>query len=247
VYALLSALGAGLLVAAGFFFLPEEPYYVTGSIAAVIALAGTFYLTARMFARKVTPAFQAAHTQAQSGKLKQAIKTLEDARAFDKWVPGLDQQINGQIGAIHFAAGEMREANEYLGSAGVRNPQAFAMRAAIQLRQKAPTEAQETLENGVRHNRKSALLGNFLAYVLNAQGKLDDAIAVLEASESRLPSDEATTENLQRLRNKQRMAMGAFGDLWYSLGIETLPGTARTLARPGFRQPPKNKGRRRQR
>ena len=95
-----------------------------------------------------------------------------------------------------------------------------------------------------RFNKKDVLLHNFYAFLLRKEGQVDDAIEQLNDLQKKVPENEATIDNLKRLKNGQKMNMKPFGMTWYSLRLEKPPASMAQMppgGRKGFRQPSKKK------
>ena len=92
------------------------------------------------------------------------------------------------------------------------------MLATLHYRDKAPEKAFAVLERALPFHRKNSLLRNVYAYLLNNQGRVDDAIAQLNQLLAKSPDDPIAKDNLLRLQNRKRMDLRGFGTEWYALG-----------------------------
>ncbi|HBP20513.1 MAG TPA: hypothetical protein DEA08_22315 [Planctomycetes bacterium] len=244
VYPLMIAASLGLTILLSCLLIPQEAYYISGPVLGSIAFVLTFVILSRKIGEKVRPILLQAQRQVQAGNVAQAIASFEEARAYNKWQLMLDSQINTQIGTLYFAAGEEQKAEEFLRKGVSRNMEGPLVLGTVLYRQGKVDEARQVLADGIKRDKKARLLHNLLAWILDKEGQRAEAIKVLEASLKPLKDDEDTVANLERLREDKRMNMKPFGQYWYMLKFETPAGAQVGQFRKGFRQPPKNKGKR---
>jgi tetratricopeptide (TPR) repeat protein len=246
VYPLLIAAVLGIAVTTGILLIdPSDPYYFSGPFLGLLTFIPTFWLISRKVGDKVRPFFEQAQRQAQSGKVQEAIQSFEKALDYKGWQLFLAKQVNTQIGILHYASGEEGKAIEFLRKGYPKVSEGHLALGAALFRAGKVSEAREALELGIRYNKRSPVIYNVLAWILAKDGQEDAAIAVLQGALKPLKDDADTAENLQRLQNKKKLNMKPFGQLWYMLRFETLPGTAQAQPfRKGFRQAPKNPGKR---
>jgi tetratricopeptide (TPR) repeat protein len=241
VYPLLIAIGLASSIVLSLILIPENPFYCTAPFLGTVVFVPTLMLLWRRTSDKVHPYFEKAQRLAQAGNVDQAVAALEEARAWSGWQLFLGKQINNQVGLLYFAASQEKKAIDFLRDGYARSPEGHLILGAALYREKKTDEAVEALENGIRFNKKSPILYNFLAWILAKENKKPAAIAVLERCMKKLKTDPETADNLDRLRNDKKMVMRVFGQMWYMLKFETPPGMGgqATPIRKGFRQPPK--------
>ena len=242
-YPLLISAGLGLVVALSLIFIPDEPGYFWGPLLGTVAFVPTFVILSRAIGNRVHPYLERAQRAAQSGNVPQAVLAFEEARAYQNWQLFLGKQIETQIGILHYGAGDEKKAAEHLAKGYPKLSEGPLILGVIHYRAKRIDDAIETLETGTRYNKKSPILYNVLAWIQEQEGRHDAAIATLERGLKALKTDEDTADNLERLRQNKRMNLRGFGNLWYMLKFEHPPGTAHAAPmRKGFRQPPKQRG-----
>ncbi len=245
-YPLLIGAFLGLTVMIPMLVIPKDPFFISGPFLGTLTLIGTFILISRRISTKVAPFIEAAQRQVKSGNVQQAVESFEKALAWKKWQVSLEQQINTQIGTLHYAGGDEKKAAEYLRRGYPKVSEGHLVLAAVLYRDGQRQEAFDALEMGIRFNKKSAILYNVLAWMLNENDKRDEAIAILEKGLKKLKTDEDTSANLARLRDEKKLNMKPFGQHWFMLKFETPKGMGQTQPfRKGFRQAPKNKGKQR--
>jgi len=244
VYPFLIAIAVSLSVSLSLLLIPERPFYFLGPFLGVVALVPTFVLVRRRVGDKVQPFFEKAQRLAEGGDVDKAVEALRESLAWKRWQLFLEKQVNTQVGVLYYAAGKEKDAVEHLKQGYPKLSEGHLILGSILHRQGKKAEAYEALEHGIRFNKRSPILYNVLAWLLDKDRKREEAVAVLERSRKKCKGDEQTTENLERLRASKRMNMKPFGQLWYTLKFETPKGMGIGAApfRKGFRQPPKNKG-----
>lgn len=214
-----------------------------GVVLGLAAFVTAWILGVRLIGRRFTPLFEQAQRQVAAGSVQPAIATLKSLLPFGNWMPMLGGQLHAQLGFLEFQAGNRERAIESLTRAGRRAGDARLLLASLQTHAGKKTEALQLLADSLPWNRKHVLLHNAYAWLLNREGRRKDAIEVLNRLLAKA-SDEATSANLLRLQNDQRMNMASFGMMWYALGFERPPASmgAMRTAPKGFRQPPKRRG-----
>lgn len=234
ILALLVGLAIGIgtwLIGAGWF---------GGGFLGFVAFAATWILGVRRIGRRLTPLLEQAQRQVASGKAQLAIATLKSILPLGKWMPLLTGQIYAQLGFLEHQAGERDQAVAYLQKAGKRAGDARVLLASLLAQDGKKAEALKLLAASQPWNRKHVLLHNVFAWLLDREGKRDEAIKVLGQLLLK-ESHAASAENRLRLQNDKKMTMTSFGAMWYMLGFERPPasmGQMRTAPK-GFRQPPK--------
>ena len=238
-YTLLIALALGLVAGAVWTLLGLWKTWAFGIVLGLIVFIVSFILISRRFGKKIQPVFEQVQKQIQAGKMQLALKTLEDLLAMSRWQIMLKGQINAQIGSLAFTMGDEGKALEYLSKSSPRVADARLFLASIYYRRKNFDKAREVLETAIRYNKKQVLLYNVYAYLLNKQGKREEAIEQLLRCLKVEKDNESTKDNLLRLQNNKKMNMKRFGMSWYSLQLEKLPASMRQsqgMSRSGFRQ-----------
>lgn len=245
-YPLLIAIAVGTSITLSLILFPQDPFYWFGPFAGFVGFLPTFMLLTRRTADKVQPLFEQAAKQAQAGNVPKAVETFQSILVFKRWQFFLEQQVNTQIGILRYGAGEEDLAVEHLRNGYPKISEGHLILGTILYKQGKLEEAKQAFELGLRFNKKSPILYNVYAYVLSEAGQKDAAIEVLNRGLKKVPGDEETQDNLQRLQNDKKLNMKPFGQLWFMLKFETPKGMqAAPQVRKGFRAPPKGKGRER--
>jgi hypothetical protein len=75
----------------------------------------------------------------------------------------------------------------------------------------------------VKYNRKESLLWNLYAWCLWKRGDGEEAMRVLNRGREVLKNDEKIESNLEALRNKKKMKMRGWKEMWYQFHLEAPP------------------------
>lgn len=246
-YSLLIASGAALLAYVGG-QLADWWGWFTGLFVAIPVFAAVWILLVRRISKRVQPIMMQVQQQMQAQRLDNAIQSLQAALPLGKWMPMLTGQIYAQMGTLARFKGPGNEdqALEWLQKSSRRSAEGQLMLAAM-LHQRGQTEkAIQALLVAGAVNKKHALLHNTRAWLLAQANRGGEGIAVLANYLKKDAANEPTKDNMLRLQNGKKMNMGRFGMEWYALGLERPPKDMGEMrqGRKGFRQAPKNPGKR---
>ncbi|MBK8100239.1 MAG: hypothetical protein IPK26_24310 [Planctomycetes bacterium] len=203
----------------------------------------TWVLIARRISKKLEPAMLELRATLEAGRFDLAMTQMRNLLPAGKWIPLLTGQLQAQMGAIAWQKGNRDEAIDLLGKASPRAADGKLMLGAILYQKGDKQGAFDTLTKACVFNKKHSLLHHTRAWLLQKEGRLDDAIACLAGYVRKERIDEVAKDNLLRLQNKQRMSMQSFGLQWYGLRFEDPPREMGQMqpVRKGFRIPPKRK------
>ena len=190
-----------------------------------------------------------AQKLAEGGQIALAINAIESLLPLSNWIPMLKGQLYAQLGVLNLGARKEDKAIEYLQKASNRAAEAKLHLAALFVRKGRDQEARAILDVARRFNKKHVLLHNFYAFILKKADDTQGAINILNLMLKKVPENEASADNLSRLKNGKKLSMKPFGMHWYSLGLERPPasmapaGMQQQQPRKGFRHPPKKQKR----
>lgn len=214
-----------------------------GLFIALMVFVVSWILWTRRMGRQLQPKMEAVRKLAERGQIDAARRSLAEMLPMGRWVPLLTGQLHAQLGVLALHSGEENKAIEHLSQATRRSPEGQLMLAALHYRRKNPAEALKVMAAAAPFHQKDSLVQNVYAYLLQKEGRVDDAIAQLNLLVRKSPEDAIGKDNLRRLQNQQRMDLKVFGNEWFALGLERPPasmGELRTV-RKGFRQQPKKR------
>ncbi len=244
-YSLLISAAVALVVALGGFFSDVWGWF--GAILmALLAFVVSWILLGFRLRKRIGPALERVRKQTEKGMYRSALETIDDLLPMGRWMPLLTGQLQAQRGALAFADGKESVALEAFALATKRATEAQLLRAALLWRRDEKELAQQVLGEAEPYNRKSSLLFNARAWMLVKLDREAEARACLGRFLKKVPDNEATKDNLLRLQNDRKLNLQRFGQEWWALGLERPPAQMGEVrqGRKGFRQAPKNPGKR---
>jgi len=213
-----------------------------GIVLTVIVSVIAFILISRVLGKRLEPRFMAIQKQIQAGQTQPAIRQLEEMMPLCRWQILLKGQIHSQIGMLAYASGDEDRAATHLEKSSIRASEARLTLAALEFRRGHTSQAREILELAIRASKKQILPYHVHAWMCAKDGDREAAINKLLACQKIEPSNESTSDNLQRLRNGKKLSMKRFGLPWFALQLEKPPAQLRAAqgmaGRKGFRQKP---------
>ncbi len=217
-----------------------------GLVLGVIAFVVTWVWFARRLRRQIEPRFLQAQRLAEGGRVEPALEILEGMLPFGKWMPLLTGQLHAQIGIFAHHLGDKDKALRHLKSASKRATESQLLLATIHYKNGRLDDTKRTLDRAIAYNRRSVLLYHSYAWILQQEGDLAGAMAVLNRHLQKEKNDATSQAALLRLQNGNKLNMAQFGMPWYALGFEKPPQSMGQLqqGRKGFRQAPQKPGKR---
>lgn len=238
-------LSAAIGLAFGFGLMAAGAYGLGWAIFfSLVATLVAWIVVVRAIGKRLNPALVRIQQQMEARMPDAAIQSLKDLLQHSKWMPLLAGQIHAQIGMVCYQMGKRDEAMTHLKQSSRRLPDGQIVLAVMQYREGDKATALQTLQVAGLVSKKHTLLHHVHAWLLEKEGRVDDAIKVLSAFTKKVLTDEAAKDNLLRLQNGKKMSMKSFGMVWYMLGFETPPPEMGQMqqVRKGFRTPPKQRG-----
>lgn len=239
------------LAVAGAFYLGHLVHSTWGILLpGFFATLGALVLLMRRAGKKVMPLVEEAQRHMQGGRKELALKSLRSGLAYKNWQPMLEGQLRTQIGAILYASGDYDGAIEELSHASRRPWESPAFLACAHFKKKSPDEPMvKAFESAVKSGAKDSLAWTVYAWCLNARGKKDEAVKVLQRGldKKACPGDQRLTANVELIQQGKKLKVAPYGDRWAAFGLDgSIPGVpkgAKGFAqrpgfRPGFRQRP---------
>ncbi|MCA8957048.1 MAG: hypothetical protein KDC87_13300 [Planctomycetes bacterium] len=199
--------------------------WLSGIFIGVLAMVATWIVIGRRLAKRIQPVLAQAQKQAEAGHAAMAITTVQSLLPTARWIPMLEGQLFAQIGVLSIGAGKEDQAIEYLEKATPRAAEGKLFLACLYQRRRRADDALRVLAEAQKRNGKHVLLHNVYAYLLYKADDSAGAIEKLNALLAKVPENEATKDNLSRVKNGKRMSMKPFGMHWYSLGLERPPAS----------------------
>jgi tetratricopeptide (TPR) repeat protein len=216
---LLITLAAG--VVATLLLLLTPLHYAFAVLLGALVFAGAYAILLRQIMLKINAAVEVAQKDLAANRIEKAIRVIEDVqKKYGPWQFYLKQQMNSQIGTIHYLKRDFSKAFEYLNQGFARHWVGMAMLAICYMKRTQNGKMIDTFEKAVTVTRKEPLLWSLYAFCLEKVNERDKAIKVLERGLKKLKGDERMQENLEALREGKKMKMQGYGDLWFQFHLE---------------------------
>lgn len=178
---------------------------------------------------------KALQTQAkgmQDQAVEAALEKFASALPLGKWQFLIERQIRSQMGALEYARQDFVAAREHLERAWVRNWQAMAMLACIDVRDGDTAAALARFEKAQLLGKRESLMWAVYIFVLLEAKDRDGAMQAIAEARKILPESDSLKALQQAIANDK---MGrfkwdrTFGQAWYQF----FPEQAVNAQRPG--------------
>lgn len=218
-FSLLISLAAG--VVATLLLLLTPLHYAFAVLLGTLVFAGVYAIVLRQVMLKINAAVESAQKDLAANRVDKAIRVIEEVqRKYGPWQFYIKQQMNSQIGTIHYLKRDFSKAFEYLNQGFARHWVGMAMLAICYMKRSQNGKMIDTFEKAVTVTRKESLLWSLYAFCLEKIGERDKAIRVMERGLKKLSGDERLQENLAALREGKKLKMQPYGDLWFQFHLE---------------------------
>ena len=207
--------------------------WVGAILPGLVASAAAYILLARRTGKQLEAIFEVVQKEVQAQRFEKAIQTLQGAFVLAPWQFLVSTQIHSNIGILHYVRQSFDAALPHLQKSYARNWIARGMLAAALYRRKDVAGALRVLEDAVKANRKEGVVWALHAWVLESEGRHDEAIRVMARAAEANKSDEKLKACLQALQNDRKLKLGKlYGEQWYQFYLERIPPE---LVGPSFR------------
>ncbi len=225
-YNLLLSLAAGLAV--GLAIRLGTSFGWTGAVVpAFIAAAAAYLALARRSWKQLEALFEETQRELQAQKLERALQVLERGFALAPWQFLVASQLHSQIGVLLYVRKEFDKALPHLEKSFSRHWVARAMLGVQRWRRKDVAGMEKVFEDAVKANKKEGLVWCVYAWLLDKEGRHDEAVKVLGRGAAANPSDEKLKSALQALQNDKKLKLGKlYGEQWYQFHLEAVPPQA---------------------
>ena len=199
-----------------------------GSVAALlpaIAVGGiTFFLIGRWVSQQMEGDLRALMPQLQAGKVDEAKGTIENIKSkWGPWQPLVAGQLDAQLGMLEFARGNLEEAKARLATSGrFRTWQSSLILGLIHHKQGRKEEAEKVFTDARWMAAKDPMLYAVPAYVLQRDGKREEALSCLADGLKSMPDNQILTEMKNKIANKKAIDTSRFGQAWFLFFPEEL-------------------------
>jgi tetratricopeptide (TPR) repeat protein len=229
---LLISLAIGVAVAAAIRFATDFGW-TAAVLPGVVVAVGAYVFLVRRTMKQLEVLFEAMQREVQARKVDKAIQTLEGGFALSPWQFLVSAQIHSNIGILQYLKQDFDAALPHLEKSFSRNWIARGMLGALRYRRKDLAGARKVLDEAVKSNRKEGVLWAAYGWILEKEGKHEEAIALLGRAVAANPSDDKLKASLQALQNGKKLKLGKlYEEQWFQFHLEPPPTQ---LAGPGFR------------
>jgi tetratricopeptide (TPR) repeat protein len=206
-----------------------------------LTFVGVVVVALRRVGKKLEPIMEEAQRHILGGRRELALTSLRSGFALGPWHPMIVSQLRAQVGALHYDAGKLDEAEEELARASRWPWTSRALLGCTYFKKREGDKMKRAFETAVKVGAKEPLAWTLYAYCLAARSERDDAVKVLERALEKNKGDQRLQTNLELAREGKKLKVAPYGDKWARFGLDgegpVVPKAARGFAvRPGFRQ-----------
>ncbi|HEX9401681.1 MAG TPA: hypothetical protein VF912_16345 [Anaeromyxobacter sp.] len=231
-YNLLIAIAAGVAVSLAL-ALGTNLGLAAAIFPGVLATTIAYFVLMRRSWKKLEAVFEAMQREVQAQKFERAIQTLQGGFALAPWQFLVASQLHSNIGILHYLKSEMDAALPHLEKSFSKNWVARGMLGAARYRKHDLDGTVRVLDDAVKSNKKEGVLWSLYAWILEKEGRHEQAIALLGRAVSTNGSDEKLKTSLQALQNGKKLKLGKlYAEQWFQFMLERPPPE---LAGAGFR------------
>jgi tetratricopeptide (TPR) repeat protein len=201
-----------------------------GATAAVlpgaVVAVGTYLVLVRRTWKQLEAIFDGVQKELQTQRVDKALQLLKGGFHLAPWQFLVASQLHSNIGILLFVKGDAEASVPHLEKSFSRNWIARAMLAVARYRAHDLAGALKIFEQAVKTNKKEGLLWQVYAWVLEKEGRHEEAIAVLGRAAAASPLDEKLKSSLQALQNGKKLKLGKlYNEQWFQFRLEVVPQT----------------------
>jgi tetratricopeptide (TPR) repeat protein len=231
-YSLLLSLAAGAIVTLLLAFSTAWGW-VAAVIPGLLAMTAV-YVVAGLRVRKRFDELQGRiMAELKTGRIEPAVQILKGGLSLAPWQFGVESQVYGGMGIYRYFGGDLEAALPDLERGCPRGAVArlvnrdWTIRAVLgcaRFRKRDVTGALALMEEAVKVGEKDGLPWSIYAWMLEKEGRREEAIRVLGRATAALPKDEKLKDSLQALQNGKKLRLWKLYDLqWYQFRLEAPP------------------------
>jgi tetratricopeptide (TPR) repeat protein len=222
-YNLLISIAIGVAVSAAL-ALGTNLGLVAAVFPGVLAVAVAYFVLARRTWKRLEALFEAMQKEVQAQKFDKAIQTLQGGFVLAPWQFLVASQLHSNIGILMYLRQDMDGALPHLEKSFSRNWIARGMLGVARYRKRDLAGARKVLDDAVKTNKKEGVLWSAYAWILEKEGRHDEAIALLSRAVGANASDEKLKTSLQALQNGKKLKLGKlYGEQWFQFMLERPP------------------------
>jgi tetratricopeptide (TPR) repeat protein len=196
-------------------------------LPAALAAVASYLLLARRSMKRLEAIFAETQRELQAQRFEKAIQVLEGAFPLAPWQFLVGSQLHAQLGVLHYIRKDFGDALPHLEKSFSRHWVARAMLGAQRWRQKDLAGMRKVFDDAVKANKKEGLVWCTYAWLLDKEGRHEEAVKLLGRGAAANPTDEKLKSALQALQNDKRLKLGKlYGEQWYQFHLEAVPPQA---------------------
>jgi tetratricopeptide (TPR) repeat protein len=193
---------------------------VPGLLAAAVA----YFVLARRTWKRLEAIFEAMQRDVQAQKLDRAVQTLQGGFALAPWQFLVASQLHSNIGILLYLRQDLEAALPHLEKSFSRNWIARGMLGVARYRKRDLDGMKTVLDGAVAASKKEGVLWSAYAWILEKEGRHEEAIKLLSRAVAANPSDEKLKASLQALQNGKKLKLGKlYGEQWFQFLLERPP------------------------
>ena len=190
----------------------------------VLALAVAYFVLARRTWKQLERLFEAMQKDVQAQKFDKAVLTLQGGFALAPWQFLVASQLHSNIGILLYLRQDLEASLPHLEKSFSRHWIARGMLGVARYRKHDLDGARKVLDDAVKVNKKEGVLWSAYAWILEKEGRHDQAIALLSRAVAANASDEKLKSSLQALQNGKKLKLGKlYGEQWFQFMLERPP------------------------
>ncbi len=218
--------------------------------AVLVAIVTAIFLFRRV-SLLIGPLVEKAQGHLQGNRRELALSTLRAGLTLGRWHPLLEGQLRTQIGALLYDSQDFPGAIAELSRASKTPWESRAFLACAYFKQRDEEGMVKALEDAAKSGEKEDLYWSLYAWCLNAVGKKEEALKVLQRGLDKLPRNQRLENHVEAIGEGKKLKVAQYyGDRWARFSLDgsvatggmKIPKAMRGYAqRPGFRQKPTRK------
>jgi tetratricopeptide (TPR) repeat protein len=207
--------------------------WIASILPGLVATVAVYLVLSRRTSKKLEALFEGMQKELQAQKFEKAIQTLQSGFVLAPWQFLVGAQLHSNIGILHYIRQNFDAALPHLQKSFSRHWIARGMLATALYRRKDVAGANRVFDDAVKVNKKEGVLWSVYAWVLEDQGRHEDAIRLLGRAVDANKSDEKLKASVQALQNGKKLKLGKlYGEQWFQFHLERMPPE---LVGPAFR------------
>lgn len=201
--------------------------YALALIGGIIVVLIINFFLGKHFLRKLTDLFKLVEKDIKADKADKAIDRLNEGYKYAQWQFFVKEQINSQIGIIHYSKRKFEEALPFLKAGFNKNWLSMAMLGTLYYKNKQYDLMKTTFDKAIKASPKEGFLYSLYAYYLQSINENPKALEVLTAGNKKVPLDDKLESALDAIKNNRKIKIQNYGQLWMQLNVEKLPQGAK--------------------